>query len=164
MKKLALALLIVVMTAGAALADVCVVVQRDGHWMDEWTQGEVNKLSVEERREYDSRIQPLDIIDIFEAWRCPDTGTTGSPTFAIIIYGLDIAEAGKYLNPWMEFDYTDPIFGDVYFTKRLRKFKVHNGTMPAALKNIIDTEDRIEMQWADIRDFLENKHTGSIGE
>ena len=174
MKKLTaliLAMIVLVAFAGTAFADVCVEIRRAGTWLDDLKTNEVNSMINDgslTREEYDARIQPYDIIDVYHDYKCPTPAviTTGADSFSIIIKGLDYDLARRYLEHWNEFTgETDPETGEeITYIKRIRKFRVSNNNLPGPISAVVENDDYIVLQWSDIRGYVENKLTGSIGE
>lgn len=156
--------------AGTAAADVCVIVKRTGSWFDDHTQGQINQMinaGVITQEEYDARQMPFDVVVVYEPWRCSADNPADNPLMAIMIRGtLDVATAQRYTEAW--WDYTGELRVEdglpERYVKRSRKFGFKKQNMPAALQNLIDNNGYLEVNWEDIRGYVEDKATGIVGQ
>lgn len=163
--KAFLALLILLIWTGVAYADVCLLVDREGSWMNDLKQGEVNQMISAgqlTQEEYDARSMPYDIIAAYDVSKCEATGTTGSKILTVIIRGISLADAQQYVGAWWEMtgevdDHGSPLV----YLKRDSKFGLKN--MPPQVENVIGVQDYFEIQWSEICGYVQNKLTDLTG-
>ena len=162
----------------AAKADVCVVVQRFTNNTKPTSeinalQRDCNKCTVdcydddncEILRSYDARIMPGDLIAVYPVDRCLFQGMQDptSTRIAVIIDGLDYAQAVEYASGW--WDTTgDVVDGQpVMYTKRMRKYNIDVNNLPGQWKTLFQENSWIELQWSDICGYVTNELTGLSG-
>jgi len=90
------------------------------HWMDDISQSEIDAMTVDERRNFDSRTQIGDIIVVR-----PDGWVWGNeeclPTFLVVkVVGINVADVAKFEEPLNEI-YMENIDGEDVAMNRLLK-------------------------------------------
>ena len=158
-----LILLVALLLPVNSFADACFIVVKTTN--NDLPPNEVNQLTDVELRDYEARIQPWDISSVYEAWQCGTSNNPDSPTLAVVVTGLDIELARQYLEVWQDFTgELDENNNPVPYIKKMQKFSLAHGNLPTPLKNQLLGTDYVEVEWATIRNYVENKVTGNVGE